>query len=294
MKNTIHRFCFVFLGFLVACSGKEINNHSLSDDTDLSAMTILNISYGNDEAQIFDLYLPANRSASTTKVLVFIHGGGWVQGDKIDMNNYIPLLQQEHPEHAIVNVNYRLATPGMRAAFPNQFLDIQQALEHLDQYSEDFSILPEFGLIGVSAGGHLALQYDNEYDIEDQVKMVCSIAGPTNLKDPFYSENPDFEIALEHLVDEIAYPGITDYALAVSPAYLVDGNSSATILFYGKDDQLVPVSNGSFLQERLKAAGVDHSFTIYEGGHGDWADEANENMQLQLKDFIDEHLPVGN
>lgn len=292
MKNTLSWSCFIVLCFLTGCSGEDVDPLTLSDDPEISAITHLNVSYGNDNAQTFDLYLPAKRSASNTKVLVFLHGGGWIQGDKADMNNYIPLLQKDHPEHAILNMNYRLANPGMRAAFPNQFLDIQLALEHLDQKSEEFGIRSEFGLIGVSAGGHLALQYDNEYDPEDQVKMVCSIAGPTNLKDPFYSDNPSFKVALELLVDKISYPGVTDYAMAVSPAYFVDKNSSATILFYGKDDDLVPISNGSFLQERLEAAGVEHSFTIYDGGHGDWTDESNDDLQLQLKNFIIEHLPV--
>lgn len=292
MKNQLHIICCILFYLLTACSKEGVDAPAVSGDVELSAITHLNMSYGEDVAQTFDLYLPANRSSFTTKVLVFIHGGGWVQGDKEDMRDYIPLLQKDHPEHAIVNLNYRLAQPAVRAAFPNQFLDLQQALEYLSEDAAALGIKPEFGLIGVSAGGHLALQYDNEYDVRDQVKMVCSIVGPTNLKDPFYSENPHFNLAMDYLVDKPAYPGVTDFALAVSPAYLVGENSSATILFYGESDELVPVSNGIFLQERLEAAGVDHSFTIYEGGHGDWQEGANEDLQLQLNDFIEDHLPI--
>lgn len=251
----------------------------------------MNVKYGEDEAQTYDLYLPADRSGTTTKVLVFIHGGGWIQGDKKDMRDYIPLLQANHPGHAIANLNYRLAQPLLRAAFPNQFLDLKLALEHISGEAEDLQIKAEFGLIGVSAGGHLALQYDNLYDSNDQVKMVCSIVGPTNLKDPFYTENKDFNEALKYLVDETAYPGVTDLARAVSPAYLVDKQSSATILFYGDEDPLVPVSNGTFLQEQLDAAGVTNSFTLYEGGHGDWEDDDHVDLQEELSGFIDQHLP---
>ena len=210
------------------------------------------------------------------------------------MRAYIPMLQKNHPDHAIVNMNYRLAIPAIRPAFPDQFLDLGEVLKFLENKAAEYEILPEFGLIGVSSGGHLALQYDYRYDLEDHVKMVCSIVAPTNFKDPFFAENPHFGLAMKFLVDESAYPGVTDFALEISPAYSVDNNSSATILFYGEQDDLVPISNGHFLQEKLEAAGVEHSFTIYSGGHGDWEDEENEDLQLQLKDFIDLHLSAGN
>ncbi len=282
---------FLLLFILTACSEKEIDTPEKFENYSLSDVQ-KNVKYGSDPQQTFDVYLPANRSSSTTKVLVFIHGGGWIQGDKKDMREYIPLLQETHPDHALVNINYRLAVPHSRAAFPNQFLDLELALKHITLKAEEFGIQPEFGLIGASAGGHLALQYDSFYDLLDQVKMVCSIVGPTNLTDPFYSENPDFDFALEMLVDEGAYPGVSDYAKAVSPAFLVNLNSSPTILFYGTDDLLVPVSNGTFLKEKLDAAGVKNSLTIYEGGHGDWEKLDQKDLHLQLSSFIDENLPV--
>lgn len=284
----------LLLFFLTACSKEDIapsedpkNQHSLAE-------TLENINYGIDPQQTYDLYLPANRSPSTTKVLVFIHGGGWIQGDKNDMKEYIPLIQDSHPDHALLNINYRLAIPHSRTAFPNQFLDIELALQHITLKAEEFGIHPEFGLIGASAGGHLALQYDNFYDLPDQVKMVCSIVGPTNLTDPFYSENPDFLVALDMLVDENAYPGVSNYAKAISPAFFVNLNSSPTILFYGNEDRLVPISNGTFVKEKFDAAGIINSLTIYEGGHGDWEKLDQKDLHLQLNAFIEDHLPVNN
>ena len=48
------------------------------------AKTELNKIYGKDDnaAQVMDIYLPANRSASTTKVILLLHGGAWALGDK--------------------------------------------------------------------------------------------------------------------------------------------------------------------------------------------------------------------
>ncbi len=294
MNFLLKLFCsaVIFLIF-TGCTDEGIESPPVAaaDDT-ATALSILNLSYGEDEAQKYDIYLPADRSASITKVLVFIHGGGWIQGDKSDMKDYIPLLAEGHPDYAIVNLNYRLAQIPGRAAFPNQFLDIKKALEHLSNNTDEYDIKAQFGLIGVSAGAHLALQFDSVHDLYDQVKFVCSIVGPTDLTDPFYSENPNFTMALQHLIDESAYPGVPDFAQAVSPAFLINDKSSATILFYGQEDPLVPISNGIFLQEQLDAAGVENSFTIYKGGHGDWSDQSNKNLQMELSSFIDSHLPM--
>ena len=292
MKSAQRVISFLLIVFLAACSDKTSEDLQ-AFDVELSAVNLFDMSYGDDAAQTLDMYLPANRSAATTKILVLIHGGGWVQGDKNDMREYIPLLRREHPDHAIVNLNYRLAIPDVRTAFPNQFLDLQLALNFLSEACPALEIKPEFGLIGVSAGGHIALQYDYVYDVRDQVKMVSSIVGPTNLKDTYYSRNPQFSRAMEYLVDRKEYPGISDLAMAVSPAHFVNENSSPTILFYGENDDLVPVSNGKFLEGKLKAAKIEHQLTIYAGGHGDWQEESNQDLQLQLNEFIDDHLPVN-
>lgn len=165
-------------------------------------------------------------------------------------------------------------------------------MEHLSKNTTEYDIKAQFGLIGVSAGAHLALQFDSVYDQLDLVKFVCSIVGPTDLTDPYYSENPNFSMALQQLINKNAYPGVPDFAQAVSPAFLVNKNSSATILFYGREDPLVPISNGIFLHEQLDAAGVENSLTIYQDGHGDWSDQSNKNLQLELSDFISRHLPL--
>ena len=59
----------------------------------LNAETKINVSYGADTQQKMDIYLPANRNASETKVMVMIHGGGWVEGDKADFTQFVDTLK---------------------------------------------------------------------------------------------------------------------------------------------------------------------------------------------------------
>ena len=278
----------VFSIIFLSCSEEETSKAIQS----LPETTRINVSYGDNPQQVYDLYLPEGRSSEKTKVIVLIHGGGWIQGDKDSMNDYIPLLKAKQPEYAIVNINYVLANPPSVPAFPNQFLDVKKVLNKLTEDSESLQILPEFGLIGASAGAHIALQYDYVYDTTNQVKMVCNIVGPTDFIDPFYSENPNFQALLAALVDEEAYPENTNYAEAISPALQVTNQSSPTILFYGDEDPLVPVSNGEKLHNELTTHMVSNSITIFDGGHGDWNQESNVDLQTQLSTFINEHFPI--
>ncbi len=295
MKKTPFIFLFFFaLQFVfLSCSSESNKDDALDDNSQLLvAETLLDVSYGENEQQVYDIYLPAGRTADKTKVIILIHGGGWTGGDKADMTNFVSLIQQNHPDHAIVNMNYVLATTTV-PAFPNQFLDVGRVVNKLVAEAEALQILPEFGFIGISAGAHIALQYDYVYDTNDRVKMVCDIVGPTDFTDPFYANDPSFPIALSLLVDESAYPADTNYAEAVSPALQVNSNSSPSILFYGDTDPLVPLTNGQQLQTSLSNSQITHSFTVYEGGHGtDWDISSTTDLQEQLSSFIEIHLPV--
>lgn len=291
MKKLIPVFLlFVSVSVLfVSCNSDD--SSTMQQQQNLEAENILNVSYGSDPQQVYDIYLPANRSSSKTKVIILVHGGGWTEGDKTEMNDFVTQLQLSHPEHAIVNMNYVLATID-KPAFPNQYLDLDAVINKIINEKETLQVLPEFGLIGASAGAHISLMYDYVYDTDNLVKFVGNIVGPTNFTDVFYSNNPSFNVLLELLVDENAYPPGTNYAVANSPALLVSTASSPTILFYGNQDPLVPLTNGELLQSELSDHMVTNSFTVYDGGHGDWSLEDLNNVQIQLSSFISTHLPV--
>lgn len=301
LKSLLRISLVLFSLMLFSCSGDDSNSTITDPETGegtnedpepLAELVLLDEAYGDNALQRYDIYLPEGRTAENTPVLVLVHGGGWIEGDKSDMTEFVDLVRTFHPDHAVVNMNYVLASTTV-PAFPNQFLDIDRLINELSAKSEELQITSEFGLIGTSAGAHLSLQYDYVYDTDNQVKFVCDIVGPTDFTDPFYADDPSFGFLLSILVDEDAYPPGTDYAVAVSPSLQVSASSSPSILFYGNMDPLVPLSNGVTLQTALSDAMVTHSFTVYDGGHGDdWSEASRLDLQQQLSAFIDAHLPV--
>lgn len=277
----------------------------MGDDTDdmgddpndmgdpLESLVLTDVPYGDNAQQVYDIYLPEGRTAATTKVIVLIHGGGWTSGDKADMEPFVQFFLTNHPNHAIVNLNYVLAAIQGPPAFPNQYLDIELAINQVITQQEELQILPEFGFFGTSAGAHLAMMYDYTYDSDDLVKFVIDVVGPSDFTDPFYADDPNFPIALALLVDESQFPPGTDYAVANSPALVATMSSSPTFLFYGDQDPIVPLSNGQSLTDSLSLLEIENTFTVYEGGHGDdWSDTAILDLGIKTSAAVNTYLAI--
>lgn len=129
------------------------------------------VSYGNDPQQKMDVYLPADRSESSTKVLILVHGGAWVEGDKADFNSFIQAIQQRLPDYAIFNINYRLVKNGSNL-FPAQEEDLKKAIEFVYSKRSEYHISDKFVYLGASAGAHLALLVGFKYTSPVRPKAV--------------------------------------------------------------------------------------------------------------------------
>jgi acetyl esterase/lipase len=124
---------------------------------DANAEVMADLSYARPglephERQLLDVYLPRDRTGPVPAV-VWIHGGGWVSGDKSD-----PMGPSEWTERgiAVVAVNYRLADDD--AAIADAVADTHAALDHVFVNAASWGIDPgRVALYGHSAGGHLGV-----------------------------------------------------------------------------------------------------------------------------------------
>lgn len=247
---------------------------------------ILNVSYDDNSNQVYDIYLPENRTLET-KVIILVHGGGWISGDKEDMNGFKDSILRDLPGYAVVNINYRLADENT-PPHPMQVNDISTVINHLKANRNEYVISENYGLIGVSAGAHLSLLWSYAYDAENNINMVASIVGPTNLADPEYLNSTDPE--LQAIINLYSIDKSPSFLRQVSPYHQVTSKAPPTILFYGGQDPLVPISQGSDLDKKLTALNVVHEFNLYpEEGHG-WTGLKLFDTWNKLKMFTLEHL----
>lgn len=275
---------YIFLLLITwGCSNETTTDNTIDP---LNYHQELNVSYGNDGHQKMDIYLPANRTSST-KTLILIHGGGWHSGDKTDMNSIKDLIRQDLPDLAVVNINYRLADANNRP-YPMQIEDISSVIDYLKNNKLKYSISEDFGFIGISAGGHLSLLWSYGFDVDKNVKMVCSIVGPTNLTDPNYLNDPNPDI--QNLLKLFHPSPDNSFLEEISPLHQVTDSAPPTILFYGGQDPLVPVTQGTDLQNKLLDLEVVNEFTLYPtAGHG-WTGLELFDTWTKLKTFTQIHL----
>ncbi len=276
---------FLFLAVAIACSSPD------DEPEELPAQTLLNVQYGEHVRQRADIYLPAGRSTSTTKVIILIHGGGWVEGDKADMSSYVDLLKEDFPDHAYVNINYRLATTGS-PAFPKQIDDIAQVIDFLKQ--SDYHIANKYAMLGASAGAHLSLLYSYAFDPNHEVKAVCNIVGPVDFTDPAYVSG-DYQLILliitPNLLGNYWYANNPEKFIEVSPVLRADAQSPPTISFYGQLDPLIPPCQHYRLIDRLTAQNVVHESTLYPGvGHGNFTAAQFIDLREKVVAFFNAHF----
>lgn len=146
-----------------------------SADTGATGKTMLNISYGASAEQKMDIYLPANRNNTSTKVLVMIHGGAWNSGDKSELTPYADSIRKRLTDYAVFNINYRLATGSN--LFPAQEDDVKSAIQFIINKSGVYEVSKKFVLLGVSAGAHLALLQGYKHASQVNPKAIVSFFG---------------------------------------------------------------------------------------------------------------------
>ena len=281
----------LFISIIVISTINSCSNDS-SNDLDSNMLNTLeiykelNISYGNDSDQVFDLYLPANRNLNT-KTIILIHGGGWTSGDKADMNGFKDYIKTQMPTYAIVNMNYRLADQDNQA-YPMQINDITGVVNYLGNNQNNYTVSNAIGFVGVSAGAHLSLLWSYAFDPEKQTEMVCSVVGPTNFTDPAYLNNTD--PALQEIINTFGIDASTSFLEEVSPYHRATSTSPPTILFYGGQDPLIPTTQGTAMRDKLEELNITHEFTLYPNeGHG-WVGLNLFDTSLKLKDFIEAQM----
>ena len=214
-------------------------------------------------------YLPPAGRANGTGVVIF-PGGGYQH------------LSMQHEGSEIANwlaglgvttfvVKYRL---GPSYHHPTMLTDAQRAIRIARARAAEWGVDPNrLGVIGFSAGGHLASTTGTHFD-----------AGVASSSDPIEraSSRPDFEILLYPVItmhDSAAHAGSKLNLLGKdpSPALVhllsneeqVSAQTPPTFLVHTVDDRTVPVENTLLFYRALRAAGVPAEMHIFEHGpHG--------------------------
>jgi predicted esterase len=195
-----------------------------------------------------DIYRPENDNLEKTPLFLFLHGGAFFFGDKENtMQKFITNFLVKRG-YTVASVNYRLGSSllgkgAIERAIYRDVQDARAALRYLVANKSRFGIDEnQIYLAGSSAGGIIALTTtfmdDNEVYNSTGAGLFKEDLG--GLDDSGNSIKAEFNIA--GVVS--LWGGVTDLKILNNPV--------PTLLFHGKDDDIIPCDKGLPFKNNLK------------------------------------------
>ena len=229
------------------------------------------IRYGNSPQQFVELRWP--RGQGPSPMLFMIHGGFWQ--NKYDLSHVSHFCAALTSKGIVTcSIEYRrLGDP--EGGWPGTFLDVSRATNHvLDTVSVDPRIdCGRIGVVGHSAGGHLALWLVSRQNIpkgsplvmhgKNRLSTAMSLAGVSDLREASKERLGNGAVARLMGGSPEQFP---DRYASGSPIELLP-SGSRVVLVHGSSDGIVPISQSEKYFERAQAHG-DHSKLVRLEGVG--------------------------
>lgn len=213
-------------------------------------------------------FLAAKENSNGAAVVIF-PGGGYARLSDVKEGSDVAKWLNTLGISAFV-VKYRL---GMRYHQPNPLLDAARAVRTVRTKAKEWNVDPtRVGILGFSAGGHLASTLGTHFD-----------AGKADAKDVIdrVSSRPDLMILIYPVITmgEFTHPGSKRNLLDENPTpelvklysneLQITKETPPTFLVHTMTDATVPVENSMMFATSLRKAGVPFEFHLYEKGpHG--------------------------
>jgi acetyl esterase/lipase len=207
---------------------------------------------GNVSTPTLTLYKPTGRNSGAA---VVVFPGGGYQILAIDLEGTEVCEWLNSIDVNCVLVKYRVPDSGPYPKSAAALQDAQRTMGLVRSHAAEWHIDPSrIGVLGFSAGGHLAAALSTHFD----QRLYAQVDAADQL-----SCRPDFAL--------IIYPGylaLMEQSFEPNPDIRVTDRTPPTFLVQAEDDP-VHVENAIVFFVALKRAGVPAEMHIYaEGGHG--------------------------
>ena len=297
---------FVFAA--IACAGAEkpeLTKQDVLAPASRNGVEVkLDLPYaGNtNPKQMVDLYLPKKpNSDKALPVVAVIHGGGWMNGDRL--RYYLQAVELACTgNYAAVSVGYRLSG---EAKWPAQIHDCKAAIRWIRAHAKEYNLDPDkIAVWGSSAGGHLVSLLGTSGDVKElegdlgpdtgvssRVQCVVNLCGPQDLTKALM-----FDKSGKPIVNDNAVVGLLGGtfeekhadAVAASPLTYVSKDDPPFINIQGTDDRRVSFTNAEAIHAALQKVGVTSLLVpLKDGGH---ASIGNAEGKARALAFLDQVL----
>lgn len=224
-----------------------------------------------------------------TPLVIYIHGGGWVHGNKDAEYDKIKVFIENG--YSVANIEYRLAN---QSTAPAAIEDVNEAINYLLKNSQTLNFdANKLVLMGGSAGAHLALlaglQAQHKIFNKQKFKVAAIISkyGPTDL----LTWKPATAPGSASSAWLAARKNDTAFVKSLSPVNYVSKNRIPVLFIHGDQDQTVPIRQSETLYQLLKSEGSPTQLYIVKGGkHGNFGDVETPKMDSVMIAFLSKYL----
>ncbi|MCR5819762.1 MAG: alpha/beta hydrolase [Bacteroidaceae bacterium] len=238
----------------------------------------LDICYGENPHNNYDLYLPADASEIDSLALIlYVHGGSWIGGDKDEHHRDCYTWVQKG--YATATMNYSLLKEE-NVSLPTMLSEIGHCLEHIVQFSADHGAhICQIAIAGTSAGGHLAMMFAYNYRNSLPLKFEAIKVGPAD----FCLLFPNDTNATSEDIKKFVFCCTGKYInskhndkqwldsikMSASPiTYISDSTALPAIFAYGDKDKLINPAHYKALAEKYDSMNKPYSLIVYpNSGH---------------------------
>ena len=247
-------------------------------------------SYGEHKNQKVDFY-----PGKTNKVLVWIHGGGWIFSGKRE-TRWIRRLGRYFKVNEDVNI-FSIGYRYGRNTAPQAADDVLCAYQAIAKEIEVRGLSKDdVTIMGLSAGGHLALLagFKNSGDFSFpckasiKPKAIINFFGIVDIEDNFnfLKENRPWLNYINIWVPPDKT--IKEISTKYSPIQYLHQDIPKLVTVHGTDDSLVPYRQALMLEEALPEKNI--LITVDGGEHWRFTDEEHSAIKKQIDEFMIEEV----
>ena len=221
----------------------------------------LDLAYGPDPKQVLDLYLPQGEVANAP-VFLFLHGGGFREGDKAHYGSVAEPFVQAGVITAVAS--YRLTGSG--AHYPDQPDDVKSTVKWLFENIKQYGGNPEALYVGGHSAGAIL-----SADIGVNRAWLVEMGMPKEILKGIIPVSGPYDVRARGRPGEVyTYAPTPELREQASPILHVTDPVPAALVAVGSEEGYQESSVA--FTEVLKAAGVDARYLLLEGeDHADTA-----------------------